>query len=35
MKVVEGVQLVEREPALELWLGKIIDLPEGLAEREP
>ncbi|RRU23573.1 hypothetical protein EGJ34_02720 [Stenotrophomonas sp. 278] len=34
VQVVEGIQLVEREPALELWLGKIVDLPEGLAERE-
>jgi len=35
VEVVEGIQLVERQPALELRLGKIIDLPEGLAEREP
>lgn len=34
MEVVEGVELVERQPALELRLGKIVDLPEGLAERE-
>jgi len=34
MKVVKGVQLVERQPALELRLGKIVDLPKGLAERE-
>ena len=34
VEVIEGVQLVERQPALELRLGKIVDLPEGLAERE-
>jgi len=34
MEVVEGVKLVERQPSLELRLGKIVDLPEGLAERE-
>ena len=35
VEVVEGIQLVERQPALELRLGKIVDLPERLAEREP
>lgn len=34
MQIVEGIQLVERQPQLELPLRKIIDLPEGFAERE-
>lgn len=35
VEIVEGIQLVERQPALKLCFGKIIDLPEGFAEREP
>ncbi|XYU76538.1 hypothetical protein ACSYS3_001730 [Stenotrophomonas maltophilia] len=32
--VIEGIELVEGQPPLKLWLGEIVDLPQGLAERE-
>lgn len=34
MQVVEGVELIERQPSLEFRLGQIVDLPECFAERE-
>jgi hypothetical protein len=34
VKVIEGIELVEGQPPLELWLREIIDLPKRLAERE-
>lgn len=34
VKVIEGIQLVEGQPPLKLWLGEIVDLPQRLAERE-
>jgi len=34
VKVIEGIELVEGQPPLKLWLGEIVDLPQGLAERE-
>jgi hypothetical protein len=34
VKVIEGIQLVEGQPPLKLWLGEIVNLPQRLAERE-
>jgi hypothetical protein len=34
MQIVEGVQLIERQPSLEFRLGQIVDLPQRFAERE-